>query len=274
MGFRRHLGAALLLAAALAGLPRAGTGEPGERPGVFLGGANGPRAKALALDSALEKGWHVAEAGRGHAVFETILDEPAGRGPPNALPPEQTLLRIRADFIQTPAGVNAYLYAEERWYRGTSKEWISDITADYRDHLAGALDSLRARWKGIAREPPSIVTVTPATAALTGSDPVPTAREHSASMPASANIAPSTAAEDTGAMPIPRDDAAAASRGVEVGTWAYEAEQLAAQHGCAVADTGAELHARDQFGEVHRVPCRGGGAILIRCDRERCSVGR
>lgn len=268
---RQRLGRAALLAGILAATPPSGIGAPGDRPGVFLIGATVPRAKALALDSALENGWHVAATGRGHAVLEIVLEEPAGHGPPDAIPPEQTLLRIRADFIQTPAGVNAYLYAEEIWYPGTGKEWITDITAAYRDNLAQALASLQARWKGIAREPPSVVDVPPNGAARLNATRLPAADGHAWSGP---EISPDPEPNPDPGAPNEQTYASSGQLEVEVGTWAYDAEQLAARHGCDVADTGAELLGADQTGEVHRVPCRGGGAMVIRCDRERCGVGR
>lgn len=269
------MGRAALLACILAAAATSGIGAPGERPGVFLVGATVPRARALALDRALENGWHVAETGRGHAVFEIVLEEPAGRGPPNALPPAQTLLRIRADFIQTPAGVNAYLYAEEIWYPGTGKEWITDITAAYRSNLAQALASLQARWKGIAREQPRVVHVQPNGAAPVDSSRVPAADGDRWPTPAiSADLEPRARSEQVSEDPEAVASASPVQTDVEVGTWAYDAEQLAARHGCTVDDRGAELLGVDQDGEVHRVTCRGGGAMLIRCDRERCGVGR
>lgn len=59
-----------------------------DRPGIFLQGASVPRAKGLALDAALIRGWKVALSEPSFVVFETKLDQPASIGPPNALVPD------------------------------------------------------------------------------------------------------------------------------------------------------------------------------------------
>ncbi len=120
-----------------------------EPPSVLLVGANTPRAKALALDAALIKGWSVAQSERDHVVFETLLVEPASTGPPNAPAmgrPADTLLRIRADFTRTEDGARVTLRAEEVWYRGTPSRWSTDVTARYRANLMNALNSLQGQW--------------------------------------------------------------------------------------------------------------------------------
>lgn len=133
----------------------AGGAEPGYRPGVFLEGATVARAKALALDAAMLKGWYVAASAREHTLFETILEEPASPGPmDDRLPPERTLLRIRADFVATPAGVNAYLQAQEVWWQGESGEWSADVTDTYRGNLARALESLQKQWTAFYKQRP------------------------------------------------------------------------------------------------------------------------
>ncbi len=124
-------------------------------PSIFLGGASIPRAKALALDAALLKGWRVAESEWDQVVFETLLDTPASPGPSDVAagrlaPPRQTLLRIRADFTAADSGVMTELRAEEIWYLGTPREWRDDVTSEYRANLMNALQSLGAQWAGIA----------------------------------------------------------------------------------------------------------------------------
>ncbi len=162
---RRRLLVAAFVAACIASLSiisPAIAAAPGDRPGIFLEGASVPRAKGLALDAALIKGWHVVETERNHVIFETILEEPASIGPPNAVAPDYTLLRIRADFVETPAGVNAYLYAEEIWYAGSSKEWSTDVTPQYRANLTNALSSLQSQWEKTARTRPNAAPSGPA----------------------------------------------------------------------------------------------------------------
>lgn len=277
-----------LLAACVAGLSTAvpaRAAAPGERPGIFLEGASVPRAKGLALDAALIKGWHVAVTERNHVIFETILEEPASVGPPNAVAPDYTLLRIRADFIQTPAGVNAYLYAEEIWYAGSSKEWSADVTPQYRSNLTNALSSLQSQWAKSVRGGPSLAPTGP---------PSDTTIEPSASDPAMATtqpkirVAPIEPAVDTAASPViptspspelpppspPRQEDAPAVVAVEVGTWAYHAEEFALASGCVLDEIGAELIAGDGASELHRVHCQNGTSVLVRCDRETCVNAR
>ena len=131
-----------------------------DAPSIFLGGASIPRAKALALDAALLKGWQVKASESDHVVFEILLDTPASAGPPDvvagrAAPPAQTLLRIRADFTAGDSGVMTELRAEEIWYAGTPSEWRDDVTSPYRANLMNALQSLSAQWASIAPAAPA-----------------------------------------------------------------------------------------------------------------------
>jgi hypothetical protein len=139
----------LLLTVALLGVLGQVAMAETRAPSVFLAGANVPRAKALALDAALLKGWDVAESAREHVVFETLLDTPASDGPPNAADlgrPGRTLLRIRADFVESTGGVTASLRADEIWFPGRPTQWSTDVTAPYRSNLMNALASLRTQW--------------------------------------------------------------------------------------------------------------------------------
>ena len=250
------LGLGLILTAAV-------LAAPGDRPGVFLEGASIPRARALALDAALVKGWQVTESGRAHVTFETLLDRPASSGPPGVLPPDHTTLRIRADFIAAPAGVNVYLYAEEVWWPGTGQEWIGDVTQRYRENLMNALDSLEQQWGVYARRERAEGRM-PAPAEPTPAGPgeeAPRIRvgPPSPDEPAAprAAAAPAAAAE-----PGPED--------IPVGTWAYYAESLARERGCPPGDLGAELLSADGDSERHLVHCADGSTREVRCDRTGC----
>jgi len=266
---RRRSPRALLIGLMLAGCV-AGTclaaSVPGERPGIFLQGATVARARALALDAALVKGWRVVESGRDHVLFETMLEQPASMGPPNAIVPDQTTLRIRADFVATPAGVNAYLYAEEIWYAHTSKQWVNDVTPQYRSNLSHALESLQRQWSAIAPNgraaddtpgPAGEPATAPAAAAKVRVKPLSPAAGPPASAPVPAY--PQTQPEQAD---------------VEVGVWAYHAEQYARAQGCTLDDVGAELISGDSASELHRVHCQGGDSVLVRCDRESCHGAR
>lgn len=251
-------------------------------PGVFLKGATVPRAKALALDAAMLRGWHVAASGRDHSLFETILEEPASPGPlDDRLPPERTLLRIRADFIATPAGVNAYLRAEEVWWAGAIREWRTDVTEPYRANLMRALNSLERQWVEVYRQRPGTVPRTPRVRVETeglqspSATGLPAETETSegapavrvAPLPVTADADATAPPDDTGAAmppsltpdqapdqapasgpPLMLDPAAETTPAPEpapqqyaVGIWAYYAEQSARERGCEPADWGAVL---------------------------------
>jgi hypothetical protein len=284
---RRFVAALLLFAGALAvPAPVLAETAAGASPSVLLRGANIPRAKALALDAALIKGWRVVVSEPEHVVFEIRLDSPASAGPPGATPPEHTLLRIRADFTATPDGVDTALRATELWYAGTPAAWSTDVTAAYRDNLNNALSSLLQQWSAIApptvrQQPPRRVPAAPVPPAPVRTAPV----ERIASPPSPARPAPAAA----GALPLPRTPASppapppAAAPALRttpieqrpdddpIGVWAYYAEAFATAQGCVLGERGAVLVADDGGTELHRVQCAGGAAVMVRCDREGCA---
>jgi hypothetical protein len=241
-------------------------GAPGDRPGIFLEGADIPRARALALDAALVKGWQVTESGRAHVVFETALEQPASSGPPGALPPERTTLRIRADFIATPAGVNTYLYAEEVWWPDTEREWIGDVTQRYRGNLMNALSSLERQWADYARHQRDAGRLPGALLPAQIADETARVRVE----PAAPDLPPAQASPEAAAPAAP----AQGPVDIDVGTWAYYAEALAMERGCTLGDLGAELLSADGAGELHRVHCDDGSTLQIRCDRNGCTLLR
>lgn len=295
-----------------AGLPFGGLPARGERPGIFLQAADIPRAKALAEDAALSQGWVVRERGRTFAVFETALDEPATPGPPDETPPPFTLLRIRADFIRQPAGVNVYLFAQEVWFPRQSRQWVADVTPLYRSNLARALQSLQQRWDRFRRnkgrqlptdgEPPLVRVegqaeprtlpadddgVVSFSDQVIGATPVP---DHSAvADPAApgidasmtplpdppADAEPAASGIDASMTPLPRQAPAldiAPSAMPDPGRWAYYAEQHAVQRGCDLDDLGAVLIDEGEHTEVHRVFCVGGSTLDVRCDSRSCAL--
>ena len=253
---------------------------PGDRPGIFLEGASVPRAKGLALDAALIKGWHVVETERNHVIFETVLEEPASIGPPNAVAPDYTLLRIRADFVETPAGVNAYLYAEEIWYAGSSKEWSTDVTPQYRANLTNALSSLQSQWAKTARTRPTKVPSGQPSDPTNG-PPEPDPATATVNAEPKIRVAPigeftgTSIAPDPATQPPPQPSPPPIVEvDVEVGTWAYHAEEFAVARGCTLNEIGAELISGDSASELHRVHCQDGTSVIVRCDRETCVDAR
>lgn len=261
---RPALAQAAILVALL--LQPAGPGAAAGRhpPGIFLQDASVARARALALDAALAKGWHVSERGDAHLVFETLLEEPASTGPADAVPPDHTLLRIRASFIATPAGVNAYLEAEEVWWRGAEREWSDDVTERYRTNLTNALASLQRRWTDFmrGRRSEDAAAVSAAASPLQPAAPNPRVRVEPAA-PRRDGPEPATAAlaeNPRGAI------------GSDVGTWAYHAEAFATDHGCELGDRGAVLIAVQHAEELHRVHCINGPPLVVRCSRSVCTL--
>ncbi len=272
-----------------------GTGLParGERPGMFLEAADIPRAKALAMDAALTQGWSIIDRGRTFAVFETRLDEPAMPGPPDETPPPFTLLRIRADFIRQPAGVKVYLFAQEVWFPHEKRQWTADVTPLYRPNLHGALQSLRARWDDFRQRTgrPLRDDELPLVRVQRNGDHEPATGDVDTHLPAvddALGLTPLPADPlpadgvwgeemgiDAGMVPPPPEETTAdvAPVGpVDVGRWAYYAEQHAAQRGCNLGDLGAVLIDEDAVTEVHRVYCEDGKSLDIRCDSRSCAL--
>ncbi|MBK1619542.1 hypothetical protein CKO42_14065 [Lamprobacter modestohalophilus] len=237
-------------------------------PSIQLPDATVPRAKALSLDAALIKGWHLVDSGRDYAIFETPLDEPASAGPADAHRPEKTLLRIRADFSQSKGGVTAQLSATEIWRAGTERSWSTDITQTYRAHLERALASLSAQWLQFTR-------------ASVRSTPLQTDRRQLQLAEPIDNGGP--ASLDPDAVSKHRQDprpfvphaaqpqtATALQPAIRIGIWAFDAEQLARQQGCRLDEIGAILLSDKAAVELHRVGCIDRDAMLVRCNRQRC----
>lgn len=246
----------------------------GSAPTIELTGASVPRAKALALDAALLKGWRLADSGRDHAVFETPLDTPASAGPPDARASEPTLLRIHASFEASDDGARARLRAEEVWRAGTPQAWTSDITDSYRRNLERALASLSEQWRAF---------IGAARTNGTGRDGPNGARDRAAPRPLDPAeprpLQPSPAPSGTRARSetAPRESPTASPGDVgnpgvapRFGVWAFEAERLARLHGCGVDERGAVLVSDAGPVESHRVGCDNRAPFKVRCNGHRC----
>lgn len=255
-------------------------------PSVRLEGANIPRAKALALDAALLKGWQLAESGRAYAIFETPLDTPASPGPADARASETTLLRIRADFIEADGAVIATLRAEEVWRPFTPRAWTTDITDSYRGNLDRALASLHRQWDAFIRSrgrsvsptPPSGSSSTRAGTAGTRAPSTAPAAPSSAIRPLDPDRLrpmPAPSAPTNTPRPIPEQPQTAyPSTDQPVGIWAFDAERLARRRGCDLDDRGAVLVSDKAGVELHRIGCLDRPVMLVRCNRERCWAAR
>lgn len=143
----------LLLALLLIALSTTTVASAG--PSVLIGNSTVARVKALALDTALARGWTLIESTAERIIFETPLEQPASAGPPGVMPPETTHLRIRADLEQLAGGTLVSIQAEERWWRGSAREWRADVTRLYHDNLQDALRSLQQRWQRYLQTSPT-----------------------------------------------------------------------------------------------------------------------
>lgn len=251
--------------------------EPG--PSTHLAGSTSARARALALDSALLRGWALAETRTDYVRFETRLDAPTSPGPPDARAGEPVLLRIHADFSPDDGGARVTLRAEEVWRAGTARTWSRDLTATYRGHLERALASLQAQWQQFnaanpARQREALDrSRTPRDAEVRPLDPNslrPRAREHPGSA-RSRTTSASTQRSSRRIAPLQSPPSTVADSARPVGIWAFDAERLAKQLGCKLTDQGAVLASTDGDVETHRIQCSNRAAIQVRCDRQRCS---
>jgi hypothetical protein len=254
-------------------------------PSVRLEGATVPRAKALALDAALLKGWRLAQSGRDFAVFETRLDSPASPGPADARAGETTLLRIYANFTEANGVVSATLRAEEVWRPFTPRAWATDITEAYRPNLERALASLRRQWDRFlsSAKPNARPSRQPQAGLGIGAgqprplDPV-TLRPRPSPSAASPSERPQSQSRPGPVAPrIDPDRPAAPAQGFArdlVGICAFDAERVARQRGCDLDDRGAILVSDEAGIELHRIGCLDRPDMLVRCSRQRCWAAR
>lgn len=142
-------------------------------------------------------------------------------------------IRVYAAFAEEADGVRVSLRAEEWDAIGTGDDWMADVTEAYAENLARALSSLRSKWDSRALRSPQD-------------------------------------ASHTRARGVP-DDFGTASDYRPVGTWAYYAEAYAQDQGCDLADTGAVLEQAGRDWEQHRIDCRGGWAMRVRCSHGDCT---
>jgi hypothetical protein len=272
---------AIIVLILLFGVIGSAIGQPPTAPSTLLEGATIPRAKAMALDAALLKGWHLADTGADYARFETPLDAPTSAGPPDARSGEPILLRIHAYFSPVQGGAMASLRAEEVWRAGSPHAWTRDITAAFRGHLERALSSLQAQWsRFLAAQPGTLQRDIKQTASFDQSairplDPnaVQQGRHGQArSTPSpSANVSQPARSRPTSGTPrYQLPPSAAVQPPQPVGVWAYDAERLAQRLGCQLTDRGAILTANSGTVETHLVACSNRAAMRVRCDRQRC----
>lgn len=215
-------------------------------PSIFLPEANAARVKALALDTALLKGWTLVESSPNLILFETRLEQPASDGPPGAAPPQSTLMRIRTKLEQTAAGTLVSAGAEEFWWPGTARAWSTDITQRYRDNLQRALRSLQQRWEQFIGAP------------ATPSIPLP---------PMQPGSSPQPRHQPRPTQPLPTEPS---QESAPVGIWAYDAERYAQARGCKLHDRGAVLIQARRRDELHRVYCVNRKPVMVSCDNVGC----
>ncbi|MBK1706806.1 hypothetical protein CKO40_20250 [Halochromatium glycolicum] len=248
--------------------------QPKTVPVTHLDGATVARAKALALDAALLKGWRLAASGRNFVTLETPLDRPATDGPADARAGEPTLLRIDARFSRVARGAEVELRAEEVWRADTTRAWSADITDRYREHLKRSLQSLSDQWQRFIAS--RIPHQPEATHEADSETEIPLHRLNAERPQAAKAGAPQPHPPDGAAEQKTSSRSAAGSPQTEprLGVWAFEAERLALAHGCRLTESGAVLIAEDAGTEVHRVSCVKRREIRVRCDRTKCWTAR
>lgn len=234
-----------------------GYASAGNNPSVFLPNASAARVKALALDTALIKGWTLVESSPQAVLFETRLDQPASEGPPGVTPPRTTQLLIRTQFDQTETGTLVSASAEEHWWPGTERAWSDVVTRRYSDNLQRALRSLQQRWERFADAAKPSTIPAPMSPAQPGPEPLSTDARVVAPMPR--------------AEPVPIEPSSDAA---PVGLWAYYAERYARSLQCELDDRGAILIQTRQSDEIHRVFCVNRSPVMARCDRLGCGAPR
>ncbi len=211
-----------------------------QAPSLLLFGATLSAAVDFAVAVARDRGWRVLDIGPAGATFEQTLDETSSDDGST----QSRAIRVYADFAEETNGVRVSLHAEEWEALGTGDEWMTDVTAAYDENLSRALSSLRSKWDARTLRSPADPAHTPAgrlpDAIGTAAPPRP---------------APSPTASDYR----------------PVGTWAYYAEAYAQDQGCELGNTGAVLEQAGPDWEQHRIDCRDGRAIRVRCVQGDCT---
>jgi hypothetical protein len=206
-----------------------------------LFGASLDAARDFAAAHARERGWRVAAIDGSRTLFEQVLQaSPAdsSTGDRSEQTPLRTI-RIFADFAEESNGVRVSLHAQELEAPGSDREWTTDVSESYGENLSNALASLRTKWDAAA---------------------------------GSGRAAPSA---DIGRVPAPTSPAAATGLGYsEVGVWAYYAERYSRERGCEPTETGAVLESSGPDLEIHRIECRDGSRLRVRCSNGDCTAER
>lgn len=151
----------LWLACTLAWAPLAGAAEPVAPPTIRLRGAELDAVKALAVDTALSRGWVVRAAGAGGIQLEQATEIAA----PDTGKIAYTLIRVHAELVADGEDVVIALRAEQVEAPGTAAERSEEVTDLYRANLQNALAALQGRWETSLTVPDSAPAAPPAEAA-------------------------------------------------------------------------------------------------------------
>jgi hypothetical protein len=229
---------------------------------------------------------------------------------PGSKPP---LVQVEAGFFPRPNGVEVTVGADLITNRGTEEEHARDFTQADRKNLMHSLASLEKAWAATAPQVANAMPPlqapgnlgAPPTAEESkeiaqtegsgqwgptnwGDEPAP-----ASGPPAQPSTAPAPAPEATAGAPRAQDASspptAVAGAGedrsqpgsivvlnesADTGLWAYYAEHYARAHGCTPTGKGSVLVEQTPEYEVHRVECRGGRKLLLRCNAGSCEETR
>lgn len=119
------------------------------KPQTFLAGAEVEQAKAVAMGSAVSKGWKITKSTDNRLVVQRRLNAAAAETVVEgaSLTQAPSLVEVQTDFFERDQGVDVVLKASVISNMGTEEEKRQDFTESYRDDLLRSLTSLRMAWE-------------------------------------------------------------------------------------------------------------------------------
>jgi len=122
----------------------------GNKPWIFLAGAEVRQAKSLAMGAAVTKGWQLADA----AGDKLLVSRPLSTTTAQAIagePVARAAIEVKTDFDQRRAGVDvivaATMVADKLTKKGEKSAVKVDVTEHYRNELSLSLNALQRSWK-------------------------------------------------------------------------------------------------------------------------------
>jgi len=121
----------------------------GNKPWIFLAGAEVRQAKSLAMGAAVTKGWKIVDA----AGDKLLVRRPLSTTTAEAIagePVATAAIEVKTDFDQRRAGVDvivaAAMVADKLTDKGEKSALRVDVTESYKEALNRSLNALRQSW--------------------------------------------------------------------------------------------------------------------------------